>query len=105
MYVNKNYQIKSNHSYLLHIAVINWIMLLFCRGPFRKQFRQESLPMLKTGVDPGKPLFLTPYIESGQIDQGEAHNMFIYFYSYMVLDKHERTYPYSCSLLGEINFS
>ncbi|XP_064617253.1 probable serine carboxypeptidase CPVL isoform X2 [Liolophura sinensis] len=38
------------------------------RNAFRAMFPEKFPPMLKNGVDPGKPLFLTPYLEKGQID-------------------------------------
>ncbi|CAI8028490.1 Probable serine carboxypeptidase CPVL [Geodia barretti] len=44
-------------------------------GPLGVQFRKhkaiyrESIPGTTTDSDPGQPLFLTPYIEKGEIDQ------------------------------------
>ena len=47
-------------------------------GPLGVQFRKhkaiyrESIPGTTTDSDPGQPLFLTPYIEKGEIDQGKV---------------------------------
>lgn len=38
------------------------------RGVFRKQFPQKFPPVDRSRGDPGDPLFLTPYIEKGDID-------------------------------------
>ena len=36
----------------------------------RRMFPDRYPPMLRNGVDPGQPVFLTPYIEKGQFDTG-----------------------------------
>ncbi|XP_076472382.1 putative serine carboxypeptidase CPVL [Babylonia areolata] len=36
------------------------------RGVFRKMFPKSYPPMLQNGVDPGQPLFLTPYLQQGK---------------------------------------
>ncbi len=46
--------------------------IIRCRGPLRSQF-PEPLPMRQNGIDPGEPLFLTPYIERGDIAAGIVH--------------------------------
>jgi hypothetical protein len=43
------------------------------RGPFRRLYPTENQTILKVNDDPGEPLFLTPYIEQGKID--EAKNL------------------------------
>lgn len=56
-----------------------WTLLIFCllaihlgdvstSSVFRKQFNRHTLPVFPSDADPGQPLFLTPYIEKGQID-------------------------------------
>jgi len=40
-------------------------------GTFRQQFPSKYPPMVQNGVDPGEPLFLTPYIERGDIATGQ----------------------------------
>jgi vitellogenic carboxypeptidase-like protein len=44
---------------------------VFTSSVFRKQFIRRTLPVLPSDADPGQPLFLTPYIEKGQIDQAQ----------------------------------
>jgi len=34
--------------------------------------------MTENGVDPGKPLFLTPYIKAGNVTQGDINVFAIY---------------------------
>jgi len=43
------------------------------RGPFRRLYPTENQTILEVNDDPGEPLFLTPYIEQGKID--EAKNL------------------------------
>jgi len=45
--------------------------LASARGGLRGLFPQKYPTMLNNGVDPGEPLFLTPYIQKGQFDQGK----------------------------------
>ncbi|KAL8558529.1 hypothetical protein ACOMHN_038853 [Nucella lapillus] len=40
--------------------------LASCRNVFRGMFPESYPPMLQNGVDPGQPLFLTPYLRKGQ---------------------------------------
>lgn len=35
-------------------------------------FPDKYPPMLQNGVNPGNPLFLTPYVEKGQFDMGKG---------------------------------
>lgn len=52
------------------------VLLVLCaslslgKGFLRQQFPHKMVPMVKNGVDPGKPLFLSPYIEKGDIQTG-----------------------------------
>lgn len=52
-----------------------YLSLALC-GPFSVQFRKHKAIYEGRGADakgssgPGEPLFLTPYIEKGEIDQG-----------------------------------
>jgi hypothetical protein len=39
------------------------------RGPFRKMFPIEKPTYLTVDDDPGEPLFLTPYLEQGKIEE------------------------------------
>jgi len=39
------------------------------RGPFRKLLPKEKTTILTVDEDPGQPLFLTPYLEQGKIEQ------------------------------------
>ncbi|KAL4222442.1 hypothetical protein ACF0H5_018481 [Mactra antiquata] len=43
-----------------------------CKGALRGMFPDKIPPMKQNGVDPGQPVFLTPYIEKGQIAQARA---------------------------------
>ncbi len=36
-------------------------------------------PMVKNGIDPGKPLFLTPYIERGDLQKGDDFSTLLSF--------------------------
>ena len=43
-----------------------------------RAFMPDNIPpMKKTGVDPGSPLFLTPYIEKKQFDLGKVRSLSI----------------------------
>ena len=50
------------------------------RGPLRQQFAQSVPPMIQNGVDPGEPLFLTPFIESGELETGKFDIVFLLFH-------------------------
>jgi hypothetical protein len=39
------------------------------RGPFRKMFPTRKPTLLTVDDDPGEPLFLTPYLEQGKIQE------------------------------------
>jgi hypothetical protein len=41
------------------------------KGALRGMF-PDPLPMKKTGVDPGEPLFLSPYLKKGQPEVGKT---------------------------------
>lgn len=41
------------------------------RGPLRQMFPKNMPKYVKAGEDPGKPLFLTPYINEGRTQEGE----------------------------------
>ena len=45
------------------------------RGPMSQQFPTKTRMMSEVGEDPGQPLFLTPYIEKGDIATG-GHLLF-----------------------------
>ena len=50
------------------------------RGPFRRLYPTGKETLLQPNDDPGEPLFLTPYLEQGKIE--EARNLrFIFFVS------------------------
>ena len=42
------------------------------RGPLKTMFPKEYPPMIKNGVDPGNPVYLTPLIEQGKFDEGKC---------------------------------
>jgi hypothetical protein len=39
------------------------------RGPFRRLYPTGKQTILEVNDDPGEPLFLTPYIEQGKIEE------------------------------------
>lgn len=39
------------------------------RGPFRKLMPTRAASIVTVDDDPGEPLFLTPYLEQGQIEK------------------------------------
>lgn len=41
------------------------------RGPLRQMFPKNMPKYVKEGEDPGKPLFLTPYIKEGKTQEGK----------------------------------
>ncbi|XP_061190859.1 probable serine carboxypeptidase CPVL isoform X2 [Saccostrea echinata] len=45
--------------------------LITARSGFRGMFPDKYPPMLHNGIDPGSPLFLTPYVEKGQFDMAQ----------------------------------
>src|ERR1700722_19126993 len=54
------------------------------RGPFRRMDPTQKPTIVKSNDDPGEPLFLTPYIEKGQIDEARrlrsVVNLFSFFF-------------------------
>ncbi|XP_046585302.1 probable serine carboxypeptidase CPVL isoform X4 [Haliotis rubra] len=44
-------------------------------GAFRKMFPEKYPEMLRNGVDPGEPLFLTPYLERGDIQKAKEMSL------------------------------
>lgn len=45
------------------------------RNAFRAMFPESYPPMIKNGVDPGEPVYLTPYIEKGQFDTAQRMSL------------------------------
>ena len=41
------------------------------RGPFRRLYPTGKVTPLEVNDDPGEPLFLTPLIEQGKIDEAK----------------------------------
>lgn len=41
------------------------------KSALRGMFPDKYPPMMQNGVDPGEPVFLTPYIEKGQFQEGK----------------------------------
>jgi hypothetical protein len=39
------------------------------RGPFRRMFPTREPSVLDVNDDPGEPLFLTPYLEQGKVEE------------------------------------
>lgn len=56
----------------LTVFVLCGVQVLSARGGLRGMFPDKYPPMLLNGIDPGKPLFLTPYVEKGQFDMGKC---------------------------------
>ena len=40
-------------------------------NPFRAAYPVHYPAMVQNGVDPGQPLFLTPYLDKGEIQKGQ----------------------------------
>ncbi|XP_077978148.1 putative serine carboxypeptidase CPVL [Glandiceps talaboti] len=53
----------------LVLLIVTYLTLVHTRSPLRAVFPQNFPQHVTNGVDPGKPLFLTPYLESGQIEE------------------------------------
>ncbi|KAI0226670.1 putative serine carboxypeptidase CPVL [Lamellibrachia satsuma] len=59
------------HPFLLGLVLLSVLTTGHTyRSPFSIQFPRKTLQMTDNGVDPGKPLFLTPYIRDGNITEG-----------------------------------
>eukprot|EP00105_Crassostrea_gigas_P027928 XP_011449426.1 PREDICTED: probable serine carboxypeptidase CPVL isoform X1 [Crassostrea gigas] len=53
------------------IILLSMAVLCSARSALRGMFPDKYPPMLQNGVDPGKPLFLTPLVEKGQFDMAQ----------------------------------
>lgn len=58
------------------IILLSMAVLCSARSALRGMFPDKYPPMLQNGVDPGKPLFLTPLVEKGQFDMGKGNLIF-----------------------------
>lgn len=74
----------STHAFIL----LSMAVLCSTRSALRGMFPDKYPPMLQNGVDPGKPLFLTPFVEKGQFDMGKGDLM----YDLSVVGKEEWTF-------------
>lgn len=54
---------------ILLVALVGLSSINSYRGPFRKLLRDQHVTPLRPGDDPGEPLFLTPYLEQGKVDE------------------------------------
>ena len=58
--------------------LLSSVLGLAVAGSGLRGFIPDKYPAMKnTGVDPGKPLFLTPYIEKKQFELGNTKHMFL----------------------------
>ena len=57
-----------------------FVECVICRGVFLKQFPPKFPPVDLRQGDPGEPLFLTPYIEKGDVETGTngSHCCFVF---------------------------
>lgn len=53
------------------------LMIICCRGMFWQHFPVKIPPVDLSQGDPGEPLFLTPYIEKGDIKHGTFDTLWI----------------------------
>ena len=70
------------------------------RNAFRQMFPVKYPEMIQNGVDPGEPLFLTPYIESGNIKKGSYLVLFeknIWSCKRIMIQKNNFTKMYVCT--------
>lgn len=55
------------------VALVCLVVAFECinayRGPFNKLFPQQKPTVIELEDDPGEPLFLTPYLEQGKIEE------------------------------------
>ena len=59
---------------MLKIGLLASLLYLVAGKSALRGFMPDNIPpMKKTGVDPGSPLFLTPYIENKQFDLGNVN--------------------------------
>lgn len=58
------------------VFLLSMAVLCSARSALRGMFPDKYPPMLQNGVDPGKPLFLTPLVEKGQFDMGKGNLIF-----------------------------
>ena len=62
----------------LSLILLGSVLGLAIAGSGLRGFIPDKYPAMKnTGVDPGKPLFLTPYIEKKQFELGKRIHMFL----------------------------
>lgn len=54
------------------VILLSLTVLCSARSALRGMFPDKYPPMLQNGVNPGNPLFLTPYVEKGQFDTGKG---------------------------------
>jgi hypothetical protein len=47
----------------------------FGKSALRGMFPDKYPPMKQNGVDPGQPVFLSPYIEKGQFQEGSFYEL------------------------------
>jgi hypothetical protein len=72
----------------LSIAVLFGVQMTYARrGGFRGMFPDKYPPMLQNGVDPGEPLFLTPYAEKGQFDMGKFQSYILLIFLCSICEK------------------
>jgi hypothetical protein len=56
------------------------------RGPFRRLIPTGTPTVLQVNDDPGEPLFLTPYIEQGKIEEARKLRLIrVFISSYLFL--------------------
>lgn len=60
---------------LLAFTLLLGISSVYGRGFLKTMFPKEYPPMKKNGVDPGKPVFLTPLIEQGKFDDAQKASL------------------------------
>lgn len=67
----QEWMMKSKYSFTLGILLLTDLFFSSnCQRALRAMFPKVPPFMLQNGIDPGSPLFLTPYLEKGQADEG-----------------------------------
>ncbi|XP_062574223.1 probable serine carboxypeptidase CPVL isoform X2 [Saccostrea cucullata] len=57
--------------YILPVFLLCLTQQILARSGLRGMFPDKYPPMLQNGIDPGSPLFLTPYVDKGQFDMAQ----------------------------------
>ena len=67
---------------VLLIFALTFVLTHTYQGPFRRLYPSGQPTVLNVTDDPGEPLFLTPYLEQGKLDEAKKLRLIVFCFAH-----------------------